>query len=419
MATDNGELYLAVVACHSDSNRLADDKALQIVVNTDSEGLDSVAITGVYDSKNAYQYGGIFCASHTGVKTVCTLGQVAGQTAGFSIVDLATDGTNLYLLTVLTKGIAMDKDTILTKSAKGSLAVLKISADGKLLASAVSEGTEGKTIGTLKYIDGKLYYAGNFTAQANGTFSWGGKTLTSSVANNGILAATLSTDLSCEQLSYTGIEKNTAGNGGNLTVYDELVNGENAYFAGFFNGQIPYGETDTVGATATRGFVMKVNLTTGKAEKAACIASAGITGAAALCTHNDTVSAYAYDWKSSNRISLYHFATNLQPVDTTALVIANGMEAIKGAVLTKNGQFVYAFRTKANVTFAADGTQTYTAQDSGFRGVIAIENLYEPDHTTGISDAVAPAAKAVKFFRNGQLYIRRGDKTYNALGQEL
>lgn len=418
VATDKGELYIAVAACHSDSNRLGDNKALQVVMKNDAGLCDSAFVLGEYDATKATQYGAVLCVTAKGVHVVCTPTQIENETAGFSIVDLATDGTNFYLLTVLTKGIAIDKDTIRTKSAKGSLAVLKFDSNWKLVASAVSEGTEGTTTGTLKYINGKLYYAGNFSAQANGTFSFGGKTLTSSKANNGILAATLSTDLVCEQLSYTGIEKNTAGKGGNITVYDELVDGENAYFTGFFNGQIAYGETDTVACTATRAFVAKVNLTTGKTEKAAVVASTGISGGAALLAHKDTISMYAYDWSSNQRISLYHYDQNLQPIGTTALILSSGSDAVQSAVLTPEGILLYAFRTKGTVTFASDTTQSYTAQDSGFRGVLAVERLYEAVETA-ISDAVVPETEAQKFFRNGQLYIRRGKTVYNALGQEI
>ncbi len=418
VATDKGELYIAVAACHSDSNRLGDNKALQVVVKNDAGLKDSAFVLGAYDAKNAIQYGAVVCVTAKGVQVVCTPTQIENETAGFTIVDLATDGTNFYLLTVLTKGIAIDKDTILAKSAKGSLAVLKFDSDWKPVASVVSEGTEGKTTGTLKYVDGKLYYAGNFSAQANGTFSFGGKTLTSSVANNGILAATLSTDLTCEQLSYTGIEKNTQNKGGNITVYDELVDGECAYFTGFFNGQIAYGETDTVACTAVRAFVAKVNLTTGKAEKAAIVASSGITGGAALLSHKDTVSMYAYDWGSNQRISLYHYDKNLQSIDTTALILSSKQETIQSAVLTPKGVLLYAFRTNGTVTFASDSAQSYTAQDNAFRGVLAFEQLYE-EEGTAISDAVVPAGEAVKFFRNGQFYIRRGTTIYNALGQEM
>lgn len=418
VATDKGELYIAVAACHSDSNRLGDNKALQVVVKNDAGLCDSAFVLGAYDAKKAIQYGAVVCVTAKGVHVVCTPTQIDNETAGFTIVDLATDGTNFYLLTVLTKGIAIDKDTVLAKSAKGSLAVLKFDSDWKLVASVVSEGTEGKTTGTLKYVDGKLYYAGNFSAQANGTFSFGGKTLTSSVANNGILAATLSTDLACEQLSYMGIEKNTGNTGGNLTVYDELVDGENAYFTGFFNGQIAYGETDTVACTATRAFVAKVNLTTGKTEKAAIVASSGITSGSALLSHKDTISMFAYNWDGKQRISLYHYDKNLQSIDTTALILSSGNETVQSAVLTTKGLLLYAFRTKGTVTFASDSTQSYTAQNGGFRGVLAFEQLYETEDTA-ISDAVVPAGEAVKFFRNGQLYIRRGKTVYNALGQEI
>ncbi len=417
VGTDKG-LFMAITAYHTDSNYLADDLFIRLTYSTTDDKKSSIELSGEYVKGKKTEYGAIFQLNAGTIDSRCQFGQIAGETAGFSIVDMASDGTNFYLLTCLTKGIAIGKDTLKATNA-GSLAILKFDADWKYIGSTISEGTVAKTIGKLQYTHGKLYYTGNFTAKANGTFSWGGKTLTTTNALNGILLATVATDLSCESLSFVEAYKNEENKGGLVTVYDELVKGDTAYLTGFFNGKFAYGEEnkDTIACTATRAFLLKVDLATGKTARAAVLASTGITQGNNLLEYNDSIYLYAHNWGVAERISLYQFDQNLQAGDTLKLISSSAMTPAFCAAITSKGLLAYGFRTNNEITYLTDQS-TYTPADKKFRGILAIERLNGKKDTAN-EKVVAPENKATKMLRNGILYIRKGERLYNAQGQAL
>ena len=229
--------------------------------------------------------------------------------------------------------------------------------------------------------------------------------------------ATLSTDLQCESLTLLDAYKYN-GKGGAFTVSDELINGTNAYLTGFYSGGIVVAENDTMTASVNSAFLLNVDLTTGKLAKATRLNATAITSGSSLFMHNDSVYMYAYNWaEKDGRVALYTYDAQLNAGDTIALVNAAGQEATNSAVLTKYSTLAYSFRTKGNATFSADVTQTY-AGDNAFRGVLAVQQLFE-NPEQAIDNTFAPAQKAEKFIRNGQLYIRRGEHIFNALGQQL
>ena len=86
--------------------------------------------------------------------------------------------------------------------------------------------------------------------------------------------------------------------------------------------------------------------------------------------------------------------------------------------LTNKGKLAYATRTRESISFSVAPEEKYTAQDHAFRGVLAVQQLFE-NPEQAIDNTFAPAQKAEKFIRNGQLYIRRGEHIFNALGQQL
>lgn len=418
--TADGKLILAVTAYHTDSNHLADNRVMGFeVIATDGVGAGGyVKAEYAPVGGKMLEYGFLFEVSDQNVLPLKDFYQMKGQTSGFTFVDMATDGTNYYLLAQLAPGVVVGTtDTIKANAAEGSIAILKFDNQWQLEGTVISDGLAGKTNGLLKYVDGKLYYAGNLATTKGKSFSLGGKTVEAANTGNSLVLATLSTDLQCESLTLLDAYKYN-GKGGAFTVSDELINGTNAYLTGFYSGGIVVAENDTMTASVNSAFLLNVDLTTGKLAKATRLNATAITSGSSLFMHNDSVYMYAYNWaEKDGRVALYTYDAQLNACDTIALVNAAGQEATNSAVLTKYGTLAYSFRTKGNATFSADVTQTY-AGDNAFRGVLAVQQLFE-NPEQAIDNTFAPIQKAEKFIQNGQLYIRRGEHIFNALGQQL
>lgn len=419
----DGKLLMALTAYHTDSNHLADNQVMgfnmQMADGTTANGAIEAEYAPLPGTKSPMpvRFGSIVEVSDNGFRFLKDFYQVEGKNTGFTFVDMATDGTNVYVLTQLAPGIVVGKDTVKANVAAGSIAVLKFDDKWKLAGTIISDGLAGKTTGVLKYADGKLYYAGNLATTKDKSFSWGGQTVKAANTGNSVVLATLSTDLQCESLALVDAHKYN-GKGGSFTVYDEVVNGTNAYLTGFYSGGIAIAENDTMTATTNSAFLLNVDLTTGKLAKATRLQSTGITSGSTLLAHGDSLYLYAYDWGSDRRVALYGYDYQLNSGDTIALVNAAGQETTNSAVLTKSGKVAYSFRTKGNISFPADDTQSYEAKDKMFRGVLAVQQLFE-NPEQAIDNTFAPVQKAEKFIRNGQLYIRRGEHIFNALGQQL
>ena len=421
--TADGKLLMALTAYHTDSNHLADNQVMGFNLQmadgtTASGGIEEEYAPLIGTKVLPVRFGCIVEVSDNGFKFLKNFYQLKGQNAGFTFVDMATDGTNVYVLAQLAPGVVIGEDTIKANVEKGSLAILKFDNKWNLTGTIISEGLASKTTGLLKYADGKLYYAGNLATTKGSSFSWGGKTVEAANTGNSMVWATLSTDLQCELLALVDACK-LEGKGGNITVYDEVISGTNAYLTGFQSGSIILSETDTLKGSATNSaFLLSMDLTTGKAVKATRLNATAITSGSSLFMHNDSVYMYAYNWaEKDGRVALYTYDAQLNAGDTIALVNAAGQETTNSAVLTKYGTLAYSFRTNGNATFSADVTQTY-AGDNAFRGVLAVQQLFE-NPEQAVDNVFAPMQKAEKFIRNGQLYIRRGEHIFNALGQQL
>ncbi len=419
-ATDNGDLVMAVTFCHSDSNYLADNKALQMNMLTNTGIHSQNKLEGAYSVVNnkIENYGALVVATKDAwLNNAQVFRQIDGQADGFKFVDVATDGTNYYVLTLLNPGLVLESDTIRAAHKSGSIAVLKLNKEWKLAGYCVSEGTAGKNIGNLRYAGGKLYYSGNLTATKGGSFGIGGKTIETANAGNGIVLATLDTDLKCESLNLVETCAAAGKKSGAITIYDEVIDGTNAYLTGFFMGGIVVAEGDTMSAANATAVLIKYDLSEGKIAQATHLESTAITGASSLIAHGDSIYMYAYDWAAENRIALYGYDKELNAGDTIALVEAAGQEVSNSATWTEKGILAYSFRTKGTITFAADEKESYTAVD-GFRAILAQQYLFkEPE--MAIDNTAVSTEKAVKYIQNGQLYIRRGEHIFNALGQQL
>lgn len=424
--TADGKFVMAVTANHTDSNYLADDQVMGFNMQMTGGATASGSLEAEYapivsgKSTKLVQFGSIVEVSDKGFAFVQDFDQMTGQNAGFTFADIVTDGTNFYVLTILKPGIVVgEKDTIKANVAAGSAAILKFNDKWQLVGSIVSAGiADNSTMQVLKYTDGKLYYACTLKGTADKQFVLGDKSVTTT-ANSGLAVATLSTDLQCESLAWTAETSAVAGlKTGNISVYDGYFQGTDAYLTGFFMGGILVGENDTLTASVNSAFLLNVDLTTGKLAKATKLQSTGITSGSSLLAYGDSLYLYAYDWASDRRVALYGYDYQLNAGDTIAWVNAGGKEVTNSAVLTKSGKVAFSFRTNGTVSFSADDTQTYEAQDNAFRGVLAVQQLFE-NPEQAIDNTFAPAQKAEKFIRNGQLYIRRGEHIFNALGQQL
>lgn len=424
--TADGKFVMAVTANHTDSNYLADDQVMGFNMQMTGGATASGSLEAEYapivsgKSTKLVQFGSIVEVSDKGFAFVQDFDQMTGQNAGFTFADIVTDGTNFYVLTILKPGIVVgEKDTIKANVAAGSAAILKFNDKWQLVGSIVSAGiADNSTMQVLKYTDGKLYYACTLKGTADKQFVLGDKSVTTT-ANSGLAVATLSTDLQCESLAWTAETCAAAGvKTGNISVYDGYFQGTDAYLTGSFMGGILVGENDTLTASVNSAFLLNVDLTTGKLAKATKLQSTGITSGSSLLAYGDSLYLYAYDWASDRRVALYGYDYQLNAGDTIAWVNAGGKEVTNSAVLTKSGKVAFSFRTNGTVSFSADDTQTYEAQDNAFRGVLAVQQLFE-NPEQAIDNTFAPAQKAEKFIRNGQLYIRRGEHIFNALGQQL
>lgn len=424
--TADGKFVMAVTANHTDSNYLADDQVMGFNMQMTGGATASGSLEAEYapivsgKSTKLVQFGSIVEVSDKGFAFVQDFDQMTGQNAGFTFADIVTDGTNFYVLTILKPGIVVgEKDTIKANVAAGSAAILKFNDKWQLVGSIVSAGiADNSTMQVLKYTDGKLYYACTLKGTADKQFVLGDKSVTTT-ANSGLAVATLSTDLQCESLAWTAETCAAAGvKTGKISVYDGYFQGTDAYLTGSFMGGILVGENDTLTASVNSAFLLNVDLTTGKLAKATKLQSTGITSGSSLLAYGDSLYLYAYDWASDRRVALYGYDYQLNAGDTIAWVNAGGKEVTNSAVLTKSGKVAFSFRTNGTVSFSADDTQTYEAQDNAFRGVLAVQQLFE-NPEQAIDNTFAPAQKAEKFIRNGQLYIRCGEHIFNALGQQL
>ncbi len=428
LPTDDGGLLLVVSGKHADQNRLGDNKVMQF---TGTNGTD-LSWEETYNAAVSKKYGAIIRYSATGEPTLLAKIYTADAAkVNMTFCDLKTDGTNYYLLAVLDPGLVIGSDTIKSEvldaegKVLGSLVIVKFDKDFKMLSYIKTGGiTVSSSSASLTCANNKLYLATSVAkANAGANVTLGTQSVAMATTNSALFAV-LSTDLQCEKLTLI---EGTKENGKNsFSLNSMAVVEDNAYLSGFFMGGIKTDAGQLTNNTGTNNaFLLQLDIAAGKCVKGVQIGtSAGIATAQCLLTRGDSLYQYYYDWGQpvgQARIFLQAYDTDLNMGATYPLIKASAMEAIFGASIAGNN-LVYTFRTQATLSFVADDSQSFTSANKQFKGLVAMQTLF-PKSTIS-TDAETPAmqqngAKAQKMIVNGQLYIRRGEQWFNALGQML
>ena len=419
--TPEGGVVVAVKARHSEKNRLGDNKVMEFLGTngTKAEFVETY-------TKDTY-YGAIVEYDAQGVPTIRQkFYQMDGQTDGFILTKMVTDGSNYYVLSVLKPGLVIGKDTITTgvaSSKDGSTAVLKFDKDFAYVGYVATDSVPfwSSSLCDLQYADGKMYIFGQLAVTNTAKDSLVGKSLCLGdkkvvvPENNSILCAVLSTDLQCEQLSVVkGVKDGTSCD---PRVYHSVIVGNNAYIAGAIKGglETSAGVFKGVNATAFHAYAIKVDMTSGECTNAVGVESEKISGNPTILFSHDSVYMYYYDW-TDNKIYLQSYDQNLNKGTQHLLVSFKSLTTTTPAVFSGD-DLIYSFSERYTCTFAADTTQSYTAQNELYTGVTAVQKWYQ--ESSGVEEVRdSNKTRAVKFVKDGQVYIRKGDKIYNILGVE-
>lgn len=427
LPTNDGGLIVAVISKHTNKNQFGDNKVMQLV------GTDStlVSMEEPYVEGESKKYGAIIRYSATGVPTLMAKiypadgEQQEGTSNVFSFCNLLSDGKYYYLLTTLNPGVVIGKDTIKSnvEANGGSMAIIKLNENFEVQGYAKTEGVKvNSTSANLVYANGKLYMTSTIGADEGKTLSMGKQSLTMVGANSALLAV-VSTDMECEKLVL--IEGSRENNKNNFSVNNSAVLGENAYISGFFMGGIKTDAGMLTNTGTNNAFILKVDLATGKCVKGDQIGStAGIATSQKLLTRGDSLYLFYYDWgvtAGNPRINLQAYDTDLNKGTVYPLICSSQMETTFDATIVGNA-LAYTFRTRSTISFAADQEQTFTA-NGHFTGLAAMQTLFgkpqTPTENVDASEAIDSGKKTHKVIINGQLYIRRGEQLFNALGQML
>lgn len=428
LPTDDGGLLLVVSGKHADQNRLGDNKVMQF---TGTNGTD-LSWEETYNAAVSKKYGAIIRYSAIGEPTLLAkLYTSDAASATMTFCDLKTDGTNYYLLAVLNPGLVIGNDTIKSEvldaegEVLGSLVIVKFDKDFKMLSYIKTGGvTVSSSSASLTCANNKLYLATSVAkANAGANVTLGTQSVAMATTNSALFAV-LSTDLQCEKLTLI---EGTKENGKNsFSLNSMAVVEDNAYLSGFFMGGIKTDAGQLTNNTGTNNaFLLQLDIAAGKCVKGVQIGtSAGIATAQCLLTRGDSLYQYYYDWGQpvgQARIFLQAYDTDLNMGATYPLIKSSAMEAIFGASIAGNN-LVYTFRTQGTLSFVADDSQSFTSANKQYKGLVAMQTLFAK--STISTDAETPAmqqngAKAQKMIVNGQLYIRRGEQWFNALGQML
>ena len=427
LPTDDGGLLLVVSGKHADQNRLGDNKVMQF---TGTNGTD-LSWEETYNAAVSKKYGAIIRYSAIGEPTLLAKIYTADAAkVNMTFCDLKTDGTNYYLLAVLDPGLVIGSDTIKSEvldaegNVLGSLVIVKFDKDFKMLSYIKTGGvTVSSSSASLTCENNKLYLATSVKkASAGANVTLGAQSVPMATTNSALFAV-LSSDLQCEKLTLVEGAKENGKN--SFSLNSMAVVGDNAYLSGFFMGGIKTDAGQLTNTGTNNAFLLQLDIAAGKCVKGVQIGtSAGIATALCLLTRGDSLYQYYYDWGQpvgQARIFLQAYDTDLNMGATYPLIKSSAMEAIFGASIAGNN-LVYTFRTQGTLSFVADDSQSFTSANKQYKGLVAMQTLFAK--STISTDAETPAmqqngAKAQKMIVNGQLYIRRGEQWFNALGQML
>lgn len=427
LTTDDGGLLLVVSGKHADQNRLGDNKVMQFT-GTNGTGL---SWEETYNAAVSKKYGAIIRYSAAGEPTLLAkLYTSDAASTSMTFCDLKTDGTNYYLLAVLNPGLVIGNDTIKSEvldaegKVLGSLVIVKFDKDFKMLSYIKTGGvTVSSSSASLTCANNKLYLATSVAkANAGDNVTLGTQSVAMTPTNSALFAV-LSTDLQCEKLTL--IEGTNENSKNTFSLNSMEVVGDNAYLSGFFMGGIKTDAGQLTNTGTNNAFLLQLDIAAGKCTKGVQLGtSAGIATAQCLLTRGDSLYQYYYDWGQpvgQARIFLQAYDTDLNMGATYPLIKASAMEAIFGASIAGNN-LVYTFRTRATLSFVADDSQSFTSANGQFKGLVAMQTLFPKStatENTPLIEAQDNSTKAQKVIVNGQLYIRRGEQWFNALGQML
>ena len=427
LPTDDGGLIMVVSGRHADKNKLGDNIVMQL---TSTNGTDLVW-EEPYNASVAKKYGAIIRYNAAGEPSLLAKIYTAdAATVNMTLCDLQTDGTYYYLLAVLDPGLVIGNDTIksevLDKQGKvlGSMAVIKFDKDFQMLSYTKTGGVQvNSSSASLTCAGNKLYLATSVVkADAGSNVTLGKQSMAAATTNSAVLAV-LSTDLECEKMML--IEGTNENSKNSFSLNSMAVIGNNAYLSGFFMGGIKTDAGVLANTGTNNAFVLKVDVAAGKCTKGVQTGTnAGIATAQQILTRGDSIYQYYCDWgqpMGSARIFLQAYDTDLNMGATYPLVKSSAMETTFGASIAGNN-LIYAFRTRGTVSFVADDTESFTSANNSYKGLVAMQTLFrQPSTPTGDSTSALENSrpKTQKVIINGQLYIRRGDRLFNALGQML
>ncbi len=419
--TAEGGVVVAVKARHSEKNRIGDNKVMEFLGTNDTKA----EFVEPYTTDT--WYGAIVEYDAQGVPTIRQkFYQMEGQTDGFIFNNMVTDGSNYYVLSVLKPGLVIGEDTITTgvaSSKDGSTAVLKFDKDFAYVGCVVTDSVPfwSSSLCDLQYVDGKIYVFGQLSTTNSAKDTLVGKSLCFGdkklvvPENNSVLCATLSTDLQCEHLSVVKGVKD--GKSCDPKVYHSVIVGNYAYIAGTIKGglETSAGVFMGVNATAYHAYAIKVDMTSGECTHAVGVESEKISANPSILFSHDSIYMYYYDW-TDNKIYLQSYDQNLNKGTQHLLVSYKSLTSTTPAVFCGN-DLIYSFSERYTCTFAADTTQTYTTQNELYTAMTAVQQLFE--EASGVEEVRdSNKTRAVKFVKDGQVYIRKGDKVYNILGVE-
>ena len=427
LPTDDGGLIMVVSGRHADKNKLGDNIVMQL---TSTNGTDLVW-EEPYNASVAKKYGAIIRYNAAGEPSLLAKIYTAdAATVNMTLCDLQTDGTYYYLLAVLNPGLVIGNDTIksevLDKQGKvlGSMAVIKFDKDFKMLSYTKTGGVQvNSSSASLTCAGNKLYLATSVVKADAGSNVTLGKQSVAAATTNSAMLAVLSTDLECEKMML--IEGTNENSKNSFSLNSMAVIGNNAYLSGFFMGGIKTDAGVLANTGTNNAFVLKVDVAAGKCTKGVQTGTnAGIATAQQILTRGDSIYQYYCDWgqpMGSARIFLQAYDTDLNMGATYPLVKSSAMETTFGASIAGNN-LIYAFRTRGTVSFVADDTESFTSANNSYKGLVAMQTLFrQPSTPAGDSTSAIENSrpKTQKVILNGQLYIRRGDRLFNALGQML
>lgn len=287
---------------------------------------------------------------------------------------------------------------------------------------------EGENTGTadccqvdkLVYNDGKLYAVARVINGSNIVF--GGKTFSTSKKAAPVFMQLSASDLSVNIVNAFTAEVN------NQQKYDfksygiQYLNGK-IYFLGSLNGLWKQdGETvlDNTKAGMLKGSVLQINPETCKVEKAAVRTDGGIGGFYAVYESQSKL--YAFGWDFSGGAVIAPLDKETFAFETATQVCNSGIVANATQPIVDGEYFILANRGGKAGTYT--NTVSFYGTDTSFSNLKCWNSVYYcykiSDIATAISNTTSTdaSAKTYKYFSNGQLFIIKNGKKYNAAGIE-